>query len=349
MRLKRSNLRKRLPVWGTMLFLGALFLYSVWSWLPFPNRPLAPRTLVFFGFSILVEVMNKDVFPAFQEHWRERTGEEVEFISSFGGSGTIRNQIVMGVPADVALLSLELDAQKLAEAGVIPNESWHRLPEQGVVNRTPFVILVRSGNPLGIRDFADLAKPGVKIVHPDPLTSGGATWAIVAEYGAGLRQGEGDPASGRKLLEGIWRNVTAQAASARAARTQFENGFGDALITYEQELLFDKAQGRLEGEIIYPKHTIESEHTLVIVDRNIRAQKRELVQAFVDFLWSEQAQRLFVEHGFRSVHEPLNSGNPDFGAIPDLFSIKDFGGWMKAKQEIVDDLWKEQILEGLER
>jgi sulfate/thiosulfate transport system substrate-binding protein len=345
--LKRAIVWKRVRVWGTTTFLGALLLYSVWPWLPLPGRQEPPRIIVFYGFSILVEVMNKSVFPAFQDAWRDRTGEEVEFISSFGGSGTIRNQIEMGVPADLALLSLELDAQKLADAGVIPAKSWRKLPEQGVVNRTPFVILVRAGNPLGIGDFGDLAKSGIKIVHPDPLTSGGANWAIVAEYGSGFRQANGDVAAGKKMLEGIWRNVTAQAASARSARTQFENGFGDALITYEQELLVDKSQGKLKGEIVYPRSTIRSEHTLVIVDRNVRSEERELVQAFAEFLWSEKAQRLFVQHGFRSVQESLNSGNPDFATIPDLFSIEDFGGWQKAKKEIVDAIWKDQVLKEL--
>jgi sulfate transport system substrate-binding protein len=215
------------------------------------------------------------------------------------------------------------------------------------VNRTPFVILVRDGNPRGICDFEDLTRSGTKIVHPDPLTSGGANWAIVAEYGAGMRKANSDRDSGKRMLEGIWRNVTAQAASARAARTQFENGFGDALITYEQELLVDQSQGKLKGEIIYPQSTIQSEHTLVLVGRNIQAQERELIQAFADFLWSERAQRIFVKYGFRSVQEPLNNENPDFGSIPDLFSIEDFGGWKKAKKEIVDAVWKDRVLKEL--
>ena len=345
--LKRTVLRQRLRLYGTAAFLSGLLLYCIWPWLPFPHRQRAPRTIVFYGFSILVEVMNKGIFPAFQKEWRERAGEEVEFISSFGGSGTVRNQIVMGVPADMALLSLELDAQKLAQAGLIADASWRQFPEGGVVNRTPFVIYVRRGNPLGVRDFTDLTKPGVKIVHPDPLTSGGANWAIVAEYGSGFRQANGSAAAGKRMLEGVWRNVAAQAASARAARTQFENGFGDALITYEQELLADKIRGKLNGEIVYPQSTIRSEHTLVVIGRNIAPEERDLVQAFTEFLWSEKAQRIFVEHGFRSVQEPLNSANPQFGTISDLFSIEDFGGWKRAKKEIVDGIWKEQVLKGL--
>jgi sulfate/thiosulfate-binding protein len=345
----RSVLQRRLQSMGPLVFMGALLLYGLWPWLPLPNRPAPPQTIVFYGFSILAEVMNKAVFPAFQKQWQERTGQHVEFISSFAGSGTVRNQLIMGVPADLALLSLELDAQQLAEAGVIPRQSWRKLPNQGIVNRTPFVILTRAGNPEGVRGFADLARPGMKVVHPDPLTSGGANWAIVAEYGAGLREHGGQPAAGKALLLGVWRNVVAQAGSARAARTQFENGFGNALITYEQELVEDKRRGKLKGEIVYPHSTILSENTLVLVPRNIHPGQRRVVDAFVEFLWSEAAQRLFVAHGFRSVREELNSANPHFGQIADLFTIEEFGGWSTAKREIIDGVWKSQVLKELRK
>lgn len=330
-----------------MALFAALLLYSVWPWLPLPSKHDEPRTIVFFGFSVVVEAMSKGIFPTFQKHWREKTGQEVEFISSFGGSGTVRNQIRMGVPADLALLSTELDSQQLAVAGVIGSNAWHRLPARGVLNQTPFVILVRRGNPLRIQDFADLTRPGVKVVHPDPLTSGGANWAIIAEFGAGIRQTNGSPEAGQRMLEGIWKNVTAQAASARAARTQFDNGFGDALITYEQELVYDKMRGKLEGEIIYPAHTVRSEHILVRIEKNIDPEERELIDAFTEFLWSEAGQRIFVEYGFRSVQSSLNEANPAFGRIEDLFSIQDFGGWQAASQDIVDGIWKRKVLSQL--
>lgn len=346
---KRQVFAQRLRTLLPLALLAALGLYAVWPWLPVPGRAAPPRTVVFYGFSILGEVMNQRIFPAFQSEWQAQTGERVEFVSSFAGSGTITNQIIMGVPAQLALLSLELDAHRLAGAHVLPAESWHSLPHRGVVNRTPFIILVRPGNPRGIRDFADLARPGIQVVHPDPLTSGGANWAIVAEYGAGARAAPGNPNAGYELLLGIWRNVVAQAASARAARTQFENGFGDALITYEQEVLHDLARGRLRGEIVYPRSTILSEHTLVEIGRNIAPEERALIASFIAFLWSEPAQRIFVEHGFRSVDEQLNAANAAFGQITDPFLIDDFGGWQRAKREIVDAIWRERVLRELGR
>jgi sulfate transport system substrate-binding protein len=306
--------------------------------------PSKNATITFYGFSILGEVMNNGVFPAFQKKWTAEGHGDVAFRSSFGGSGTVTNQIAMGAPAQLALLSLESDAQRLADAKVIPDGSWKKLPNGGVVNLTPFVILVREGNPLHVRDFADLTRAGTKIVHPDPLTSGGANWAIVAEYGSGMREANGDSAAGEALLAGIWKNVAAQAASARAARTQFENGFGDALITYEQEAAYDKGRGKLKADVVYPKRTILSEHTLVVIDKNIDAADRAAVDAFTQFLWSDEAQRIFVQYGFRSVRDDFNAGHAEFGQIQDAFHISDFGGWRKAKKEIVDAIWKQRVM-----
>jgi sulfate transport system substrate-binding protein len=346
MKITRQALLQWLRTVVLAALLGALLIWSLWPWLPIPGRAPAPRTIVVYGFSILVEVMSQRIIPAFQRRWEDRTGERVEVIGSFSGSGTVVNQIVMGAPADVAMLSLELDAMTLAEAGVVAPGAWRRLPREGVVNYTPFVILVRPGNPLGIRDFADVARPGVAVVHPDPLTSGGASWAIVAEYGAGARGQRDRPRAGQEMLEGIWRNVVAQAASARAARTQFENGFGDALITYEQDLLVDRDRGRLRGEIVYPRRTVRSEHPLVVIERNVSRGERDLVGAFVEFLWSDEAQRLFVAGGFRSIDERLNAERAGLGEIEDLFSISDFGGWVTAKRDIVDGIWRDRVLAG---
>jgi sulfate/thiosulfate transport system substrate-binding protein len=344
---KRLNWRL---LWQRIVFTilgGGLILYALWPWLPFAQG--APqRTIVLYGFSILGEVMNEGVFPAFAAEWEAQTGEQVEFISAFASSGTITNQMIMGVPAEVAILSLELDALRLVEDGVLPGPTWKTLPHEGVVNRTPFIILVRPDNPQQINDFSDLARPGVGVVHPDPLTSGGALWAILAEYGSVTMQG-GDETAAYEQLLGIWRNVVAQAASARAVRTQFETGFGDALITYEQELVRDRARGRLAAEPVYPHSTILSEHTVVVLERNITPEQRDLVDAFVAFLWSEQAQRIFVEYGFRSVDESLNDANPDFGHIAAPFVVADLGGWVAARDTIVNAIWKERVLPELGR
>lgn len=324
----------------------AVALWTAWPWLPW-GKEKHPRTIVLYGFSILEPVITRGIFPAFQKKWMDKTGQHVELISSFGGSGTVTAQLIMGVPAEIAILSTELDALRLKDAGTVRTETWKDLPHKGIVNRTPFIILVRLGNPKKIRDFPDLTRKGVHITHTDPLTSGAANWAIVAEYGAAARQPGAGPDAGRSMLLGIWRNVTVQAGSDRAAKTQFDNGFGDALITYEQTGLSSRSQGSSRFEIIYPRSTILSEHTVVVMDHRLSGRQAELVRAFVDFLWSEEAQRIFVESGFRSVDERLNSLNPHLGSIRDPFLIDDLGGWKKAKHAIVDEIWKNGVLKEL--
>lgn len=339
---------RRPQVWLPAIFWILLFAFAIWPWVP--GKTPAPRAVVFYGFSILGDVMTQRVLPAFERHWEGLTGEHVKFATSFAGSGTVTNQIIMGVPAQLALLSLELDAERLADAGVIPPGSWKRLPHGGVVSRTPFIIVVRPGNPKCIRDFSDLARQGVKVVHPDPLTSGAANWAILAEYGSAVRQNpDRCEQAGHDLLRGIWRNVVAQAQSARAARTQFENGFGDALVTYEQEALWDQAHGRKHSEIVDPASTVFSEHVLVVIDRNIEPGQREVVKALVDFLWSGQAQKLFIDSGFRGADGSLDALNPGFARIADPFSVGDLGGWRRAQRDIVNHVWKNQVLKELGR
>lgn len=283
--------------WLGPAFFLALLLYALWPFIPFPGRETPAQSLVVYGFSILEGAMVEGIFPAFQRHYFEETGRRVEPIGSFAGSGVITSQIVMGAPAQIAILATELDAIRLVEGGRTQPFSWRELPFEGTVNRTPFVILVRQGNPKNIHSFDDLTRPGVELVHPDPLTSGGALWAVLAEYGVGLR--EGGPERGYELLLGVWRNVVARASSARSARTQFEQGFGDALVTYEQEALAQDE--KRPGEVVTPPSTILAEHTAVPIRTQITPQNRDLVDAFLAFLWSEEAQQIFVEHGFRSV------------------------------------------------
>src|SRR6185436_3997084 len=219
------------------------------------------------------------------------------FVSSFAGSETVTNQILQGASADVAILSIERDADRLMQ-GKATTTDWHTFPNAGIVNKTPFVILVRKGNPKQITDFPDLAKPDVKVIHPDPVSSGGAQWSILAIYGSELKKSEaesGEPDKPRALhtLQAIWKNVISTPGSAREARTQFETGYGDALVTYELEGLLMKQAGA-DIDMVIPKSTIFSEHPAIIIDKNVTQDERPLVTAFRDFLWTDEAQKAFV-------------------------------------------------------
>lgn len=312
-----------------------------------PSESSAGVTLTLYGFSIMKEVMDKEIFPMFSAKWKREHGSEVSFVTSFAGSETVTNQILQGAPADIAVLSIERDAQRLYD-GKATSTDWHTYPNKGIVNKTPFVILVRKGNPKGIRDFADLAKPGIRLIHPDPVSSGGAQWSILAIYGSELKRAEAegraaDAAQATQFLRSIWRNVISTPGSAREARTQFETGYGDALVTYELEGLIMGA-ARDDIEMIVPSATIFSEHPAVVIDRNAKGSKRQIAEAFVRFLWSREAQEAFVRYHFRSVtDEELNAGNARFAKISNPFTVEMFGGWERAYTEIIEGVFRDQV------
>jgi sulfate/thiosulfate transport system substrate-binding protein len=304
------------------------------------------RHLTVYGFSVLKEVMEKAIFPGFKEQWKRQHGEELQITSSFAGSEIVTNQILQGVDADVAVLSIERDAERLRDGGAVTGD-WHLSPHHGVVNTTPFVILVRKGNPKGIRDFADLAKEGVQIIHPDPVSSGGAQWSLLALYGSELIRsekdgGRRDEAAAQARLAAIWKNVIASPASARDARTQFEQGFGDALVTYELDGIQLVASGA--AELIVPRSTIFSEHVAVAVDRNLSDTERQVATEFLAYLWSPEAQAKFVQHHFHSVtDEGLNAAHKEFSKIELPFTVADLGGWARAYPDVIEGIWKARI------
>jgi sulfate/thiosulfate-binding protein len=305
-----------------------------------------------YGFSIMKESLEKAIYPAFAAKVKREHGFDVRFTSSFAGSETVTNQILQGVKAQVAILSIERDAQRLKDGGFVTSD-WRQLPQKGIVNKTPFVILVRKGNPKGIHDFSDLAKPGVKLIHPDPVSSGGAQWSILAIYGSELvksekKSGEADRTAALQMLQAVWHNVISTPGSAREARTQFESGYGDALITYELDaLLMKQSNAKADAEIIIPEATIFSEHPAVVVDRNVSAADKPVVDAFMQYLWSEEVQRAFVRFHFRSsTSEALNQENKELATIKYPFTVDYFHGWDKAYPEIIEGVFRDQVQKG---
>jgi sulfate transport system substrate-binding protein len=304
------------------------------------------QTITVYGFSIMKEALEKEIYPAFAAKWKREKGEDVNFVSSFAGSETVTNQILQGAPADLAILSIERDVDRLVQGGAVKPE-WKSAPNKGIVNKTPFIILVRKGNPKGIQDFPDLAREGVQIIHPDPVSSGGAQWSILSIYGSELKKSEQaggrDEAKALQTLQAIWKNVRATPDSARAARTQFETGYGDVLITYELEGLLMKQTGA-PYDIVVPKSTIFSEHPAAIIDRNIDAAKRPLMQAFLEYLWSDEAQKAFVKYHFRAAsNDALNAANKEFANIEMPFTIEYLGGWSRAYPEIIEGVFRDKV------
>jgi sulfate/thiosulfate-binding protein len=346
--VKRTRLLShRLKLSGAICLTLALLLAGGCLPQPVSERGGGGVQITVYGFSIMKEPLEKAIYPAFAAKWKREHNEDVKFVSSFAGSETVTNQILQGAPAHVAILSIERDAERLRQGGAVTSD-WHELPQRGIVNKTPFVIIVRKGNPKNIRDFADLAKPGVKLIHPDPVSSGGAQWSVLAIYGSELIKSEKatggkDEARALATLQAVWRNVQSTPGSAREARTQFETGYGDALVTYELEGLLMK-QANAPIEMVVPEATIFSEHPAVIIDRNVRAADRQVVEGFLQFLWSEEAQRAFVQYHFRSAtDDQLNNANQEFAHIKQPFTVEYFGGWDKAYPEVIERVWRDQV------
>ncbi|MDX6575150.1 MAG: sulfate/thiosulfate transport system substrate-binding protein [Blastocatellia bacterium] len=334
----------------SILALIVLGLLAVNACLPkSPSESGGGINITVYGFSIMKESLEKAIYPAFIAKVKREHGLDIRFTSSFAGSETVTNQILQGVKAQIAILSIERDAQRLKEKGFVTSD-WHQLPQKGIVNKTPFVILVRKGNPKGIHDFSDLAKPGIKLIHPDPVSSGGAQWSILAIYGSELvksdkQTGGADHARAVQMLQAVWRNVISTPGSAREARTQFESGYGDALITYELDaLLMKEGNAKADAEIIIPEATILSEHPAVVIDRNVSAADRPVIDGFMQYLWSEEAQRAFVKFHFRSAtSDALTQENKELATIKYPFTVDYFGGWDKAYPEVIEGIFRDTV------
>jgi sulfate/thiosulfate-binding protein len=340
----RKTTSQSVPFLATAALISALLVASC---LPKPPAESGDITITLYGFSVMKESLERAIFPGFTAKWKQQHGQVVQFQSSFAGSETVTNQILRGAPADIAILSIERDAQRLQKDGFVTSD-WHSLPARGIVNKTPFVIIVRRGNPKGIQDFSDLAKPGIRLIHPDPISSGGAQWSILAIYGSELKKseaesGEADKSRALQTLRAIWKNVISTPGSAREARTTFELGNGDALITYELEgLLMKEANAPIA--VITPKATIFSEHPAVVIDKNLTAAKRPVIDAFMQYLWSDEAQQAFVNfHFYSTTNDAFNQANKAFGHIEMPFTIDYFGGWEKAYPEVIEQIFRDQV------
>jgi sulfate/thiosulfate transport system substrate-binding protein len=295
-------------------------------------------TLVLGGYTTPREAYGKAVLPAFKEYWKQKTGQDVEFHESYQGSGAQCRAIVGGFEADIAALSLEGDIDKITEAGLITHD-WTAKPFHGMVSTSIVVIAVRPGNPKGIKDWTDLAQPGLNVLMPDPKTSGGAQWNINAIYGAALRGFAGvakdDKAAASDFLKSILRNVAILDRGARESITTFEKGVGDVAITYENEVLVGRQAGQTY-EYIVPRSTILIENPVALVDKYVdKHGVREAAEAFVNFLWTQDAQRAYAKFGLRPVYVMVAAEVKDqFPPVQDLWKIDYLGGWKKVTDEI---------------
>jgi sulfate transport system substrate-binding protein len=289
-----------------------------------------------------------EVIPLFQEYWLQETGQRVEFQASYLGSGAQSRAVAGGFEADVVALSLERDVNQLVDAGLITHD-WQENAYNGMVSTSLAVLVVRPGNPKDVADWGDLARDGIEVLTPDPATSGGAQWNVLATVGAAQRghvEGYSADDEGAYAFLVDWlSHVSVLDPSARDSVITYSRGIGDALITYENEYFAGIAAGD-EYDIVYPTSTILIENPAAVVDAYADAHGvREAAEAFVAFLYTDPAQAIFADKGYRPPvsragdaaegaeldDSPLwedGALDPDrFPPVDDIFTVDYFGGW----------------------
>ena len=281
----------------------------------------------------------REVNEAFAADWKTKTGDDVRVQASHGGSGKQARAVIDGLEADVVTLALAFDIDAIAEkAKLLPPDWQQRLPHNSAPYTSTIVLLVRKGNPKGIKDWNDLVKPGIAVITPNPKTSGGARWNHLAAWAYALRQNGGDATKAKEFLAALYRNVPVLDTGARGATTTFaQRGIGDVLLAWENEAFLAKEElGKDKFEIVVPSLSILAEPPVALVDRNVdRKGTRAVAEAYLQFLYTPAGQKLAAKHYYRP-REPQHADPADVARFPqlELVSIeKDFGTWAKAQAE----------------
>ncbi len=270
------------------------------------------------------------LIPMFQ---KTPQGDGVSFRQSYGASGEQTRAVKAGLDADIVALSLAPDVDELVAAGHV-DAKWKKQSYKGMVTDSLVVFVVRDGNPKKIKGWNDLIRPGIEVITPNPFTSGGARWNIMAAYGAWRKTGKSDKQAQANLLK-LWRNVAVQDTSARASLNTFNSGKGDVLLAYENEALFARTQG-LNLQFVIPKQTILIENPIAVTKSS---DAKEPANAFLRFLRTPGAQQVFADNGYRPVVKSvLEKNRKKFPVRPGEFTIDQLGlgGWTKVQKRFFD-------------
>lgn len=273
------------------------------------------------------QVAYEEIIPAFQ---KTDAGKNVTFSQSYGASGAQSRAIAAGLPTDVAALSLAPDIDKLVDAGLV-DKGWASVGQyKGFVTNSVVALIVRKGNPKGIKTWDDLTKPGVQVVVPNPFTSGGAKWDVMAAYGAQLKLGKTD-AQAIEWLKSMYKNVVSQDKDARSSLQTFSGGKGDVLLGYENEAITAQQKGEALDYVV-PDQTILIQNPAAVISTSKNA---DTAKAFVDFLTTDEAQKIYASHGYRPVNPALVDATT-FPTPSALFTIDDLGGWSAVNKKFFD-------------
>jgi sulfate/thiosulfate transport system substrate-binding protein len=276
-----------------------------------------------------------DFNAAFARHWLAQSGEQVRIIQSHGGSGTQARSVIEGLAADVVTLALAADIDAIAAQGRMLPLNWQSLlPDNSSPYTSTIVLLVRSGNPKGIRDWGDLTRPGIGVITPNPKTSGGARWNYLAAWAWARAQPGGDDASARDFLRRLYRNVPVLDAGARGATTTFvHSGLGDVLLAWENEaLLAIRELGADKLSIVVPSVSILAEPPVAVVDKvALRHGTRELARAYLGYLYGPEGQEIIARNFYRPRAAQVAARYTRRFPQLKLATIADFGGWQNAQ------------------
>jgi sulfate/thiosulfate transport system substrate-binding protein len=309
-----------------LLFLLALAIAAVALAAPAVlARPADDATLSLVAYSTPKDAY-ATIIPAFQA---TPAGKGISFNQSYAASETQAAAVTNGLPADIVELSHAADMDRLVQAGLV-SPDWNKNQYKGIVSRSVVVLVVRKGNPKHITGWGDLLKPGVEVVTPNPFTSGGARWNVMAAYGAQLKEGK-TPAQAIGYLQQLFKHVVVQDKSARDALNTFVGGKGDVLITYENEALYARHHNADVAWII-PKATIRIENPIAVLKNSSHKAEAE---AFVKFLYTPKGQTLFGGAGYRPVIASV-AKKFNFPTRPQLFTIDYVGGWPAASTRFFD-------------
>ncbi|MBI4986564.1 MAG: sulfate ABC transporter substrate-binding protein [Rhodocyclales bacterium] len=284
----------------------------------------------------------QDFNAAFAKHWKAKTGETVTIKQSHGGAGKQARAVIDGLEADVVTLALAYDIDAIAsKAKLLPADWQKRLPHNASPYTSTIVFLVRKGNPKGIKDWADLVKPGVAVITPNPKTSGGARWNYLAAWGYALRQPGGSDAKAKDFVAKLFANVPVLDSGARGSTTTFvERGLGDVLLAWENEAyLAVKELGPDKFEIVTPPLSILAEPPVSVVDKVVdKRGTRKLAEAYLQYLYTPEGQEIAARHYYRPIDKAIGAKYAKQFAGAKLFTIDEvFGGWQKAQKAHFED------------
>ena len=275
----------------------------------------------------------------FASHWKAKTGDDVHVDQSHGGSGKQARAVIDGLPADVVTLALAGDIDAIAERGRLPADWQTKLPQNSAPYTSTIVFVVRKGNPKGIKDWGDLIKPGVGVITPNPKTSGGAQWNYLAAW-AWADRNLGGQEKAAEFVRALYKNVPVLDTGARGSTTTFaQRGIGDVFLSWENEAFLIEKEFPGQTEIVVPSLSILAEPSVALVERNAeRKGNAEVARAYLEFLYTEEAQELAGKHFFRPRSEAALAKTGGAFVQTTLVTIDDeFGGWKAAKEKHFKD------------